>query len=173
MKTVVAVLLAAVAFAVAPATAPSAPASLVGESHQIENVGDPNLLRPRDASSAEGAPIVLYPHQDWKCMTWKFEAVGDVATGEVRLMNYFTHKTLYPTASAEGSAVTQHAAAKVPAAAEAWKFVPLAGNTYRIDHAASGLTLTASPDGKITVQKWSDTAGQKWKLLDKPAHFTG
>ncbi len=48
----------------APATGP---VGLVGESHQIASAADEGvLLRPRDASSKEGTPIVMYPKEDWK-----------------------------------------------------------------------------------------------------------
>ena len=153
-------------FASEPATQP---AKLAGESHQIQNVAQEDLLRPRDASSRDGAPIVLYPHQDWKCMTWKLEPAGD----DVRLMNYFTHKTFYPDAQTEGSAVSQHSAAKEPTDVERWRFVPVDGRNYKLEHAATGLVLTVSDDGKITIQKWNNSAAQQWKLLAKPDHFTG
>ncbi len=36
------------------------------------------LLRPVNASNKTGAPIVLYPAQSWKCMTWKIEGTDTV-----------------------------------------------------------------------------------------------
>src|SRR4051794_38095650 len=92
-----------------PATGPA----LVGQSHQIASAADEGvLLRPRDASNKEGTPIVIYPRENWRCMTWKFEPAGS----DVRLVNYFTHKTFYP--DQDGAAVTQHAPAKEDSLAE-------------------------------------------------------
>ena len=161
--------LAATALAAAPATKP---VSLAGQSHQFESLTRAGmLLRPRDASSAEGVPIVLYPQQDWKCMTWKLEPIGD--GDEVRLVNYFTHKTFYPDPAADDAPVTQHAAAKVAATAERWKLVPTDGGAFRLDHVTTGKTLTVTPDGALVVSPWTGGSTQQWKLLDKPAHFTG
>lgn len=162
------VTLAAATLAAAPATRP---ASLAGESHQISSVSRGDLLRPRGASSKEGTPIVLYPHQDWKCLTWKFEPAGD--DGAVRLINYFTNKTLCPDGRDDGAPVTQHQAGKEPTDAQRWRFAPVADNVYRIEHAATGKVLSVTSDGNVVIQQWSDAPAQKWKLLDKPAHFTG
>ena len=158
--------LVAAGMAAGPATKP---AGLAGESHQIASVAKEDLLRPRDASNKEGAPIVLYPKQDWKCMTWKFEPAGD----GVRLMNYFTHKTLYPSGTQDGAPVAQHAAGKDVAEVERWRFVPVGENVYRIEHVGTGKALTVTSNGHVVVDPWTDGAGQKWKLLEKPEKFTG
>ena len=165
-KTAAIASLCAIALGAAATTGPS---SLAGQSHQIENVAQSDLLRPRDANSANGTPIVLYSHQDWKCMTWKLEAVGD----DVRLVNYFTHKTFYPDAAADGSAVTQHPAAKPAGDAEKWRFIPVDGGHYRLEHAATGKTLAVTADGNVVIETYTGAATQQWKLLDKPAKFTG
>ncbi len=152
--------------AAGPATQRS---TLAGESHQIQNLSQEELLRPRDADSKDGTPIVLYSPQDWKCMTWKFEPAGD----GVRLINYFTHKTLYPGAGEDGSAVTQHPAAKTGIEAEQWRFVPVSDGVYRIEHIATGKTLGVNAEGNVIIETWTGAASQKWKLLEKPARFTG
>src|ERR1700742_2772242 len=60
------------------------------KSYQIRNCKFDRLLRPRDANSANGTRIVLYPAEPWKCMTWKTHAAGDLA---FQLQNHFTGKT--------------------------------------------------------------------------------
>ncbi len=100
-------------------------------------------------------------------MTWKFEPGGE----DVRLVNYFTHKTFYP--AQDGAAVSQHALAKEDLPAEHWRFVDVGEKSYRIEHVASGKVLTISGDGQVTMEKWTGTAGQKWKLLERPGKFTG
>src|SRR5262249_22627047 len=61
-----------------------------GKSYQIRNKQFGDLLRPEDANSADGTPIVLYPAQAWKCMTWKLSAAGE---SQFCLQNRFTSKT--------------------------------------------------------------------------------
>lgn len=100
-------------------------------------------------------------------MTWKFEPAGD----DVRLVNYFTHKTLSPKADA--AAVVQQPAGKEATDAQRWRFVPVEEGNYRIEHVASGKVLTVTVDGEVIVETWSGAAAQKWKLLAKPEKFSG
>ncbi len=174
LSVVIALLCLALPLAAGPTTAPAAPSiqALVGQSFQIQNVGQKLLLRPRDANSADGTPLVLYPAESWKCMTWKVRPAGD----GVRLINHFTDKTLTPNTApneAGETPVQQHAAAKTPTDIEQWRFVPLGDDTYRIEHIKTGQALGANADGNVVVGKWSDSADQKWKLLPKPVKFTG
>jgi hypothetical protein len=156
----------------APTTKPAE--SLKGKSFQIQNADQTLLLRPRDASNKDGTPLVLYTPESWKCMTWKFEKSGD----GYQLLNYFTHKTLQPEATATPDQTHETPVVQMPASKEAvetqqWKFIELGDGWYRIDNVKTGLTLGAGADGKVTTGKWADTPGQKWKLLPKPDPFTG
>ena len=135
-----------------------------GQSYQIENVGTGTLLRPQDANKADGTPLVVYPKQAWKCMTWKFQTDGD----QVTLKNHFTGKTLGKTAA--DAAVKQ---SPLGENADAWKFVSVEDGVYRIESVATGEVLTATDDDTVALRKYTGDAKQKWKLLDKPAHFTG
>ena len=47
------------------------------KSYQIANKKHGDLLRPKDANGSNGTPIVLYPVQLWKCLTWKLTPAGD------------------------------------------------------------------------------------------------
>jgi hypothetical protein len=152
------------------AEAATRPAVLANESHQIANVGREDLLRPRDASSADRTPIVLYPRQDWRCLTWKFEPAGD---DFVRLVNYFTHKTLAPEGDGQTRKITQCPVSKDAVGGQQWRFIPLGDNVYRIEHVATGKALSATANGDVVVEKWTGSDSQKWKLLEKPAKFSG
>lgn len=154
------------------ASAPSTrPSDLANEVHQIAPVTDSgSLVRIRDASNKDGTPLVLYPPEAWKCMTWSFEPIP--GTSDVRLVNVFTHKTVAPSANTAGASILQHPA-KAATSGEGFHFSQLGGDVYRIDHSASGLTLSLSPAGKITLQPWTGDETQKWKLLPKPDPFTG
>ena len=159
--------LAASGLAAVPA---SKPAALAGESHQIASVSRDDLLRPRDASSADGTPIVVYPRQDWRCMTWKFEPAGEDA---VRLINYFTHKTFSAEGRDDAAKVTQHAPTKEATDAQRWRFVPAGDGVYRIEQISGGKVLTVTADGDVVIDQWKQADSQKWKLLEKPVKFSG
>ena len=138
-------------------------------SFQIRNKKFGDLLRPRDANSAIGTPIVLYPAQPWKCMTWKFHAAGDSA---YQLQNHFTSKTFAAEINAGNQApqVTQVAFGKDAATRPVWRFTKMPDGSYRITDAKSGNALTAikteaATDVRIVLQPWQEKDEQKWELL--------
>ena len=149
---------------------PAAQAAAAGKSFQIESVAHPGrLVRPEDAKSKDGTPIVLYAKQAWKCMTWKLDVADDAqpTADTYRLINHFTHKTL--AADAGGALVERPATAD----AASWHLVKLDDATYRIEQPDTHKVLTADDDGNLTVATWKSTGNQKWRLLPRPAKFTG
>ncbi len=137
-------------------------------TYQIRNVKYAELLRPRDANNANGTPIVLYPAQPWKCMTWRLESAGESA---FQLKNLFTSKTI--SASADTNAAPRWVA-QVPLAGTAgrfpsWQFAKLADGNYKITESSSGQALTAvkadgGSEAKIIVAPWQNQDEQKWNL---------
>lgn len=146
----------------APSANSSAPAS-----YQVRNKKFGQLLRPEDAHSANGTPLVLYPGQPWKCMTWKFHPAGETA---FQLQNHFTSKTFAGETSDGKSlqAVTQVPFAKESDKRPVWQFTKLGDGNYKIVDAKSGKALTATKDEsglRIVLDAWHDTEEQKWELL--------
>ncbi len=135
-------------------------------SFQIRNKKFGDLLRPENANNATGTPIVLYPAQPWKCMTWKLHPAGESG---YQLQNHFTSKTFAADAKAEQSAaVTQVPFAKQQAERPVWHFTKLSDGTYEISDAKTGKALTAvkAANGlKIVVQAWRESPEQKWELI--------
>jgi len=139
-------------------------------SFQIRNEKYRNLLRPEDANSANGTPIVLYPAQPWKCMTWKLDPCGE---SECELQNHFTSKT-FAAAAPEGKsppAVSQVPFSKNPKERPKWKFTKLSNGGYRITDARTGKALTAIKEENgsritVVVQAWHDGEDQKWELIE-------
>lgn len=135
------------------------------ESFQIRNGKFGDLLRPQNANHADGTPIVLYPAESWKCMTWKLIPAGENAFW---VQNHFTAKTFHVKPGDAGQTVTQTAWAQEPQERRRWHFTKLADGTYRISTSESGAALTAikSEGGavRITAAKWEDKPEQKWKL---------
>jgi hypothetical protein len=140
-------------------------------TYQIRNVKHQELLRPRDANNATGTPIVLYPAQPWKCMTWRLQpAAGESA---FHLKNLFTGKTF--SASGDTNAPTlfvkQIPLAKDDGESPAWLFTKLDDGSYKITDRKSGKVLTAKKsegeyEVKITLAPLENLAEQKW-ILEK------
>ena len=137
---------------------------------QIRNVKHQALLRPRDANNANGTPIVLYPAQPWKCMTWRLQPAGESA---FHLKNLFTAKTFSASAdtNAPSPSVTQVPLAKVGGDSPAWQFTKLEDGSYKITDSKSGKVLTAEKsagesEATIVTAPWQNLDEQKW-ILEK------
>jgi hypothetical protein len=142
--------------------------ALAPVSYQLRNKKFGELLRPEEARSATGTPIVLYPAQAWKCMTWRFHAAGESA---FQLQNHFTSKTFAADTKTEAAeaAVTQVPFSKEPGERPTWQFTRLPDGTYKIADAKSGKVLTAiKGDGglKIVIGAWHKTDDQKWEMQE-------
>jgi hypothetical protein len=143
-------------------------------SFQVRNRKYGDLLRPRDASNRDGAPIVLYPGQPWKCMIWRFTDDGKCG---FRLKNHFTSKSFGPATVTEGKPTPVQ---QVPCAADAhdapgWTFVRQADGSYRVGQPGTDLVLTAaeSPEGtRVVLAPWRNADEQKWDLLKAPENPT-
>ncbi len=136
-------------------------------TYQIRNVKYQELLRPRDANSATGTPIVLYSAQPWKCMTWQLQPMGESV---FCLKNLFTSKTFCDSADTSASSpVTQVPLAKTASESPAWQFARLEDGSYKISDSKSGKVLTAvknpeQSEAKIVASPWQNLDEQKWIL---------
>src|ERR1043165_9590395 len=149
--------------AVGAADGANAPVELNG-SFQIRNQKFGDLLRPKDASNAEGAPIVLYPAEPWKCMTWR---VTPATNSTCQVQNHFTSKTFTVKAGSTENRLTQTAWSKEAGQRPQWKFTPLGDGSYKICSAKADYALTARESGGtvgILLAPWKDEPEQKWKL---------
>lgn len=68
-------------------------AQTIKGTYAIKNVQTGMVLRIKDASSANGTPIMAYTPVNWKCVTWDFKQTGDTT---YHLKNLFSSKTLQP-----------------------------------------------------------------------------
>lgn len=125
---------------------------------QIRNVEFDALLRPRDASGAVGAPIVLHAEAPWKCMTWAISGKGN----EVTLTNVFTNKPFAASTESKNPQVFQ---AK-PGTKTVLRFEPLDG-AWKIVDVASGLALTAPDADHVTLAPWKNEKTQQWRVEAK------
>lgn len=152
--------------------------TLEAATYQIRNVRYGELLRPKDANSADGTPIVLYPAQLWKCMAWQLKPGGDPVDGTnaatvFRIKNLFTSKTFHADAGAGTNAsqqrVTQLRFPKDGSSAPGWRFVRLDDGSYEILDAKSGSAITAMKEegayeARIVTMYWQNLDNQKWRL---------
>jgi hypothetical protein len=124
-----------------------------------------DLLRPKDANSSDGTPIVLYSAQPWKCLTWKLSPT-DKSTFTVQ--NYFTGKTFTSKSRDKENGVIQAAIPKDAAKAITWRFVKLDDGNYRITDPTSGNDLTAvkgeNDEIRIALLPWEKKDEQEWEL---------
>ena len=142
---------------------PATPAGALPARVQIRNVAFDRLLRPQDANGADGTPLVLYPAEPWRCMTWNAQTNP---AGTVSLKNVFTSKT-FATAAKDGTI------RQVPFQADkVWTFDRLASGEYRILDPATGKALTARDEDTLAFDDWKDAANQKWQVTAAPAHLT-
>lgn len=145
------------------------------KSYQIANKKHGDLLRPKDANGSNGTPIVLYPVQLWKCLTWKLTPVGD---SEFTVQNHFTGKTFTLAGEGKEKAIVQVALPKDDTKAVKWRFVKLEDGNYRITDPKTGNVLTAARNEKdqeirIVLLPWEEKDNQKWELQElDPAKLT-
>jgi hypothetical protein len=146
------------------------------DSYQIRNKKFGQLLRPEEANSANGTPIVLYPAQSWKCMTWKMYSAGESV---FQLQNHFTSKTFAAAAKADAdqTAVTQVPFSKEAKDRPTWRFTKLPYGLYQIVEVKSGKALTAvatsGGDAHVVVARFGQGDEQKWELIrTDPAKLT-
>ena len=141
-------------------------------TYQIRNVKYDELLRPKDANSAEGTTIVLYPAQPWKCMTWRLKPETN-STTTFWVKNLFTSKTFHAdsgsTPNATQQRVTEVQFPKDGSQTPGWQFVRLDDGNYKIIDAKSGNAVTAVKDdgadeAHIVTAPWENQDSQKWHL---------
>jgi hypothetical protein len=140
--------------------------------YQVQNKATGLLLRPLDARSEDGTPIIVYPKTTWRCLTW--ELIPSKDSNIYFFKNYFTGKTFTARESKEGAEVVEVPLDKTKGF-PSWKVVYVSEGYYKIE-SPSGLVLTVEGEGvnaKVVLKAWNKEAKQLWKMLDKPDHFTG
>jgi len=145
-----------------------------GGAFQLENKATRLLLRPKDANNADGTQIVVYPKYDWRCLTWDITPAG--YANIFTFKNYFTSKTIQPTAGIAESTPVLQAAIRPSATLQQWDIVKVEGDYYKISPHGSNLVMTVEGNGtnaKVVLKKWDQSAAQLWKLLPRPEDFSG
>lgn len=135
--------------------------------YAIKNVETGMLLRVKDASNKNGTPLVAYPPQNWKCMTWNFISVEG---NTYQLKNLFTGKTFQPKAGGDTTAAAlEEQVLSTASSNQQFDFEPAGKNIYWIKLKGTELYLT-SGDKKGTVNlpvilsRKSGNKEQEWTI---------
>lgn len=138
----------------------------INGNYAIKNVEIGMLLRIKDASNKNGTPLVAYPPQNWKCMTWNFISVEG---NTYQLKNLFTGKRFQSKAGDTTETALEEQALSLESANQQFDFEPAGKNIYWIKLKGTALYLT-SGDKKGTINlpvilSWkSGNKEQQWTI---------
>lgn len=124
----------------------SATSQVIKGTYAIKNVETGKLLRPINASKADGASIVMYSPTNWKCLTWDFH---HVINNTYLLQNLFSDKTFMPGSNSitTGTELKQFGI-DTNSKIQQWEFIEVTEGQYRIKLAGTDLYITpADPSG--------------------------
>ena len=131
-------------------------------TYAIENAESGKCLRVYNASNADGAPIILYNHHNWECMTWQLIEVGE---NTYLLKNLYTQKGFEPqSAAAPGVAVWQQT---LGGERQMW-VVEKTGDNCTIRLRGTDLYLTATSvenNSEIILKPRDGSEMQQWSLI--------
>lgn len=142
---------------------------LVPASFQIRNKQFGDLLRPKSANHATGTPLVLYPAEPWKCMTWKITRAGETT---FRVQNHFTSKT-FGTRPESHEVAKSQPVIQIPLDKETgrpcWAITRLTDGSFKITEPKTGKALTAAKEEngssvRIVLEPFTNTDAQKWEM---------
>jgi len=130
----------------------------------IQNIQTGKNLRPYEAMSENGNKIVLYPHVEWKCMTWEFIHIRN---NMYNLRNLFTGKTFQPS----GKVMTGATLVQQPLSndtLQCWVFEKANENSYYIKLKGTSLYITPSESNTnsvILLKPKAQNLMQSWRLV--------
>ena len=133
-------------------------------TYAIQNVQSGKNLRPLDAGTEDGTPIILYDHHNWECLTWQLIQLE----GNVFLVkNLYTEKTFQPESSAtsEGGLWQKTLGGSH---LQYWEFLKQPDDTYIIRLQGTELYLTApsqETNSPAALKPKRDSRGQTWRLV--------
>lgn len=142
---------------------------VIKRTYAIKNVQTGLLLRIKDASRADGTPLVAYWPVNWKCVTWDFNYIE----GQTYLLkNLFTAKTIQSlnNTAASGDALKQQPINN--SVNQQYEFIPVERNVYLIRLKGTDLYVTPSDkngtvNSSIILSKKEDSKLQQWTIYEQ------
>jgi hypothetical protein len=143
---------------------------VINGAFAIHNVETGKNLRPYNANVSNGNRIVLYPHNEWKCLTWRFNHIEGTT---YQLKNLYTEKTFEPKSSPEsGVALWQQPLTKD--SSQYWEFIEQPDDTYLIRLKDTELYITLSSDktnSDIILMTYQNSSKQQLILIEQYPRF--
>jgi hypothetical protein len=143
---------------------------VINGAFAIHNVETGKNLRPYNAGVSNGNRIILYPHNEWKCLTWRFNHIEGTTC---QLQNLYTEKTFEPKSDIEaGVALWQQPLKKDRS--QYWEFIEQPDETYLIRLKETELYITFSSDktdSNIILMPYQNSSDQQWKLIEQYPPF--
>ncbi|MFO8000440.1 MAG: RICIN domain-containing protein [Marinilabilia sp.] len=139
-------------------------------NYAIQNVETELLLRPKNASKQNEAPIVLYSPVNWKCLTWNFKHVEG---NTYQLENLFSSKTFHPeNNNAEAMVALKQTPLQEENSFQQWEFIPTGNDAYRIRLKNTELYLTPADNSgntntEVNLQKKLEGNLQLWTIYEQ------
>lgn len=136
----------------------------------IQNVKTGTCVRPKDANYKENTSIILYPHHNWECMTWR---LIDVGNHTFLLENLYTEKTFQPvTELADGTELSQ--ISLDGSALQFWEIIEQPDHAYLIRLQNTDYYLTAPSDVEntpVVLKTVMNDDSQRWRLIPQTPVF--
>lgn len=139
-------------------------------TYAIKNVETEMLLRPKDASKDENAPIVMYSPINWKCLTWEFIHVQE---NTYLLKNLFSSKTFHPENNKpDNLSSLKQISLQKGNNFQQWEFITVDKNVYRIKLKNTELYITPANNSgnintEVTLQKKTEGNLQLWTIYEQ------
>jgi hypothetical protein len=145
-------------------------AQVISGAFAIHNAETGKNLRPYNAGVSDDNRIVLYPHNEWKCLTWQFNHVEGTT---YQLQNLYTRKTFVPKSNPESGVSLWQRPLKADSS-QYWEFIEQPNETYLIRLKDTELYITISSDktnSDIILMSYQNSSRQQWKLIEQyPPH---
>lgn len=143
--------------------------AIIKGTFALKNVHTGKYVRIKDASNANGTPIVAYSPVNWKCVTWEFRPSGN---GGYTLKNLFSGKTLQPMHEEAIAGVTMEEQPLSNSKAQEYEVISAGKDEYFVRLKGSDLYLTPSDPGgatnsSIVLQTRQDGDLQRWTLVEQ------
>jgi hypothetical protein len=140
----------------------------------IKNIETGKLLRPKDASKSDGAPIVMYNPVNWKCMTWDFQHVED---NTYQLENLFSGKTFQAEDKVlQTGSLLEQAPIKKGSDLQSWEFVEVKKDIYLIKLKGNDKYLTpvdenGATNSRVALEEKMNGNLQHWTIYMQNPSF--
>ncbi len=145
-------------------------------SFAVQHIKTGKNLRPNPKVSnveefvANGNRIVLYPHAEWKCMTWQFTHVEN---NVYQLQNLYTKKTFQPSSNPESGVSIWQQPLKEDSL-QYWEFIEQPDKSYLIKLKGTDLYLTISSEetnSSVILMRNQNSDDQRWNLIEQYPSF--